>query len=158
VTPGTTTDRIVCLTDILATCADVVGAKIPDDVGEDSISFAPAWADPKAPPARTGVVVASVNGSLAIREGNWKLCLCAGSGGWSAPKPGKDEAGLPPVQLYDLAADIGEKTNLQEKHPKIVERLTAQLEKWVADGRSTPGKPQANTTPVSIRPKKSPSP
>ena len=36
---------------------------------------------------------------------------------------------------------------------EVVERLTKQLEKWVADGRSTPGKPQKNTTPVEIRKK-----
>jgi arylsulfatase A len=148
---GSKTDRTVCLTDLTATCAELAGAKLPDDVGEDSISFAAAWASPKDPPARTGLVVQSVNGSFAVREGKWKLCLCPGSGGWSAPRPGKDEAGLPAVQLYDLEADVAEKTNLEAKHPEIVERLTKQLEKWVADGRSTPGKPQQNTTPVTIR-------
>jgi arylsulfatase A-like enzyme len=154
ITAGTKTDRIVCLTDITATCAEVVGAKLPDDAAEDSISFAAAWTSPKEPAARTGLVVQSVNGSFAIREGKWKLCLCPGSGGWSAPKPGsKDEAGLPRVQLYDLEADIAEKTNLEAKNADIVERLTKQLQKFVDDGRSTPGKPQKNTTPVVIRKK-----
>ena len=93
----------------------------------------------------------SVNGSFAIREGKWKLCLCPGSGGWSAPRPGKDDATkLPPVQLFDLDDDIGEKTNLQDKHPEVVERLTKLLEKYVADGRSTPGKPQKNTVAVDV--------
>jgi hypothetical protein len=100
------------------------------------------------------LVVQSVNGSFAVREGSWKLCLCKGSGGWSAPRPGsKDEVGLPEVQLFDLATDIGEKANVQDRHPEIVARLTKQLEAWVADGRSTPGKPQKNTTPVQIRKK-----
>ncbi|MCE9562254.1 MAG: arylsulfatase [Planctomycetes bacterium] len=154
ITPGSKTDRIVCLTDITATCAAAIGAKVPDDVAEDSISFASAWTTPKDPPARTGLVVQSVNGSFAIREGKWKLCLCPGSGGWSVPRPGsKDEVGLPAVQLYDLEADIAEKTNLEAKHPEIVARLTKQLEKFVADGRSTEGKPQKNTTPVTIRKK-----
>ena len=73
------------------------------------------------------------------------------SGGWSAPRPGKDEAGLPATQLFDLAKDIGEKTNVADKHPEVVARLTRQLEKWVADGRSSPGAPQKNTTPVEVR-------
>ena len=56
------------------------------------------------------------------------------------------------MQLYDLADDIGEKRNVQAEHPEIVERLTKLLEKYVADGRSTPGAPQQNTTPVNIHP------
>ena len=93
----------------------------------------------------------SSNGSFAIRQKNWKLELCPDSGGWSAPRPGSKEAqGLPPVQLYDLAHDIGERENVQDKHPEVVERLTKLLGKYVANGRSTPGAPQSNTGPVAI--------
>ena len=66
------------------------------------------------------------------------------------PKPMPWVATLPPVQLYDLAADIGERNNVQDKHPEIVARLTRLLERYVADGRSTPGAKQANTVPVDI--------
>jgi arylsulfatase A len=153
VKPKTESKALVCLTDIMATCAEVVGAKLPDDAAEDSFSFAHAWTGAKPAAKRTGLVVQSVNGSFAVREGNWKLCLCPGSGGWSSPKPGKEEANLPAVQLFDLDKDIGEKTNLQDKHADVVDRLTKQLEKWVADGRSTPGQPQKNTGAVNIRKK-----
>jgi arylsulfatase A-like enzyme len=151
VKPGTRYDGLASLVDITATCADVVGAKFPDSAAEDSISLLPALGV-KEGPVRKSVVVHSVNGSFAIREGKWKLCLCPGSGGWSAPRPGVDDASrLPPVQLFDLSTDIGEKLNLHDRHPDIVKRLTALLEKHVADGRSTPGTPQQNTTPVDIR-------
>jgi arylsulfatase A-like enzyme len=151
VTAGETSDRLVCLTDIMATCADIIAAKLPDEAAVDSVSFAGAWGTPKAAAPRETLVVHSINGSFGVREGKWKLCLCPGSGGWSAPKPGaKGEADLPPVQLYDLEADIGEQTNLRDKYPEVVARLTKALEKWVADGRSTPGKPQENTTPVRL--------
>lgn len=150
VKPGSKHDGIVCLTDILATCAEVVGAKPPAAAGEDSVSLLPALGVAKGS-VREAIVVHSVNGSFAVREGKWKLCLCPGSGGWSAPRPGRDDASkLPPVQLFDLSADIGEKTNVQEKHPEVVTRLTRLLEKYVADGRSTPGDPQKNTTSVDI--------
>jgi arylsulfatase A-like enzyme len=139
-------------TDILATCADVIGAKLPDEAAEDSVSLLPALGVTKGP-TREGLVVHSVNGFFGVREGNWKLCLCPGSGGWSEPRPGKEPADAPAVQLFDLDKDIGEKTNLQDKHPEVVERLTKQLQKWVADGRSTPGKPQKNSAPVVIRKK-----
>jgi arylsulfatase A len=148
---GSQSNRMVCLTDLFATCADAIGAKLADDWGEDSISFAGAWIGAK--PERTSVIVQSSNGSFAIRDGKWKLCLCAGSGGWSKPKPGKEEAGLPSVQLYELEKDIGETTNLEVRHPEIVARLTKQLEKDIAMGRSTPGQPRKNTTPVQFRKK-----
>jgi hypothetical protein len=54
------------------------------------------------------------------------------------------------VQLYDLAADPGEKVNVQDKHSDVVARLTELLQKYVADGRSTPGKPQKNTGAVDV--------
>ncbi|MFO0803420.1 MAG: arylsulfatase [Gemmataceae bacterium] len=138
ITAGSKSERLVCLTDIMATFAEVTGAKLSDAAAEDSFSFANAWTGSKEEPRREGFVVQSSNGSFAIREGKWKLCRCPGSGGWSDPKPGsKDEVGLPAVQLYDLSTDIGEKMNLQAKHPEIVARLTKQLEKWTAEGRST---------------------
>jgi len=152
VKPSTQSKALACLTDVFATCAEAIGAKLPDSAAEDSVSLLPALGLSKSP-TRDGVVVHSVNGSFGVREGKWKLCLCPDSGGWSDPRPGKAPSGAPAVQLFDLDADIGEKTNLQDKHPEVVTRLTKRLEKWVADGRSTPGQPQSNTAPVTIRKK-----
>ncbi len=148
---GTTSDQLICLTDLLATCAALVGAKLPDHAGEDSVNLLPALLGETTRPLREAVVHHSVDGSFAIRQGRWKLALCPGSGGWSFPRPGRDDASkLAPVQLYDLAADIGEKNNVQDKHPEVVARLTRLLEQYVADGRSTPGAPQKNTGEVDI--------
>ena len=94
----------------------------------------------------------SINGSFAIRAGNWKLELCSDSGGWSNPKPGSAEAKrLPDTQLYDLGSDIAESKNLQAEHPEIVARLTKELEQIIAKGRSTPGAEQVNDVPIQIR-------
>ncbi|MFO0929742.1 MAG: hypothetical protein U0736_22420 [Gemmataceae bacterium] len=60
----------------------------------------------------------SINGSFAIRQGRWKLCLCPDSGGWSAPRPGKATKGLPPVQLFDLQSDPGEQDEPQRSAPR----------------------------------------
>ena len=151
VKPGAATDQLICLTDLFATCADILSAKLPDHAAEDSVSFFPALEGRDKGPLREAVVHHSVNGSFAIRQKNWKLELCPDSGGWSAPRPGSKAADdLPPVQLYDLANDIGEQKNVQAQHPELVERLTKLLEKYVADGRSTPGATQSNTGPVTI--------
>ena len=148
---GSKSDRLVCLTDFLATCAQIAGAELPAGAGEDSVSFLPMLlGNPDAPP-RSAVVHHSANGSFAIREANWKLALCPGSGGWSAPRPGRDDASeLPLVQLFDLSHDIGESRNVEAEHPETVARLTALLEKYVAEGRSTPGPAQKNTVAVDV--------
>ncbi len=141
--PGTTSRQLTCLTDLMATCAGIVGTKLPADAGEDSVSMLPALLGKAAGPLREAVVHHSINGSFAIRQGKWKLCLCPGSGGWSEPRPGsKREKALPRVQLYDLENDAGEKTNVQGEHPEVVARLTALLRKYTREGRSTP-KPES---------------
>ena len=79
------------------------------------------------------------------------LRFCPGSGGWG--KPGDADAakqGLPAVQLHDLSTDPAETTNLHEKHPEVVQRLTKLLNDIIANGRSTPGAPQKNDVPVIV--------
>lgn len=152
VKPGSRSDQVVCLTDFFATAADLVGSPPPPDAAEDSFSFLPALEGRDQGPSRKAIVHHSINGSFSIRQGKWKLALCPDSGGWSEPRPGSDAAkALPAVQLHDLNADIGEQANLAAEHPEVVERLTRLLERYVADGRSTPGPGRPNTGEVSIR-------
>ena len=149
---GSTSDQLICLNDLMATCAEIIGAKLPDNAGEDSVSILPALLGKAKQPLREALVHHSINGSFAIREGNWKLAFCADSGGWSAPRPGNSEARqLPALQLYDLSKGIGETTNVHDEHPEVVARLTKLLEQYAANGRSTPGAPQSNTGEVRIQ-------
>jgi arylsulfatase A-like enzyme len=149
---GRTSDQLICHTDLLATMADLLGERLPDDAGEDSVSLLPALLGRDRAPLREAVVHHSINGAFAIRQGAWKLALAPGSGGWG--KPGDAEArraGLPAVQLYDLARDLGETRNLEAEQPAVVASLTALLEGYVTRGRSTPGAPRANDVPVAWR-------
>jgi len=151
VKPGAKSGQIICLTDLLATCAEILGEKLPDTAGEDSVSILPALLGKVKAALHEAVVHHSINGKFAIRQGKWKLELCPGSGGWG--KPGDTDASakeLPRVQLYDMTNDEGEKINLEAKHTEVVDRLTKLLERYVADGRSTPGKPQKNDVAVDI--------
>ncbi len=151
VTPGGSSADIVCLTDFMATAAEITGAKIPANAAEDSVSFLPLLLGNNGP-KRTTLVSHSINGSFAIRDGNWKLCLCAGSGGWSDPKPGSPaENGLPTDQLFDLAADRAETKNVAAENAEIVKRLSGLLDKYIADGRSTPGATQKNAVEIHVR-------
>lgn len=149
ITPGTKCDRLVCLSDLMATCADIVGDKLPEDAGEDSVSMLPLFGDP-ARPVRDHVIHHSIAGKFAIRDGRWKLVLCPGSGGWTHPDREAAEQGLPLVQLYDMHKDPGETTNLHEQERGQVGKMLERLKKLVADGRSTPGLPRNNDVPVDI--------
>ena len=159
VKPGSTSNQLTCLIDLMATCADFLNVKLPDNASEDSVSILPALFGTDKAPLHEAVVHHSINGMFAIRDGNWKLEFCPGSGGWSKPTdPMAKKQGLPPIQLYDLRNDIGEKSNVQAAYPEVVERLTKLLEKYVADGRSTQGAPQKNDVPVDIFKKEVPKP
>ncbi len=148
---GATSDQTTCLTDFAATCAEILGVRLPDDAAEDSVSMLPALSGTATKPLREATVHHSINGSFGIRQGKWKLCFCPGSGGWSAPRPGSDDtSGMPATQLFDLAADIGEKANVTAENAAVVERLTKLMEKFVVEGRSTPGPAQKNAVAVNF--------
>ena len=142
---GSSTQETVCLSDLLATCADILGDTLPPNAGEDSVSNLPVWKGETLDTSlREATVHHSLDGSFSIRKGKWKLEMCPGSGGWSYPKPGEESEGLPSVQLYDLNADIGEQRNLCGDFPEIVKELTGLLTSYVENGRSTPGPKQDN--------------
>lgn len=136
--------QLICLTDLMATCAEIVEAKLPDNSAEDSQSFLPILLEKKTELLREAIVHHSIEGKFAIRQQQWKLCLCAGSGGWS--KGG----GMDSPQLYDMRADAAEKNNLATQHPDVVSKLTNLLERYVREGRSTPGLQQTNDVLVKI--------
>ena len=154
----------VCLVDLFATCADILEKKLPDTCAEDSVSLLPNLLGNAKGPVREAVIHHSINGSFAIRQGQWKLNFCPGSGGWSTPKPSTNKKGrgrvIPQkesaeqwVQLYDLSTDCAETKNVAQAHPEIVEHLTQLAEKYIREGRSTPGKRQTNTGETHLYPK-----
>lgn len=148
--PGGTCRELVCLSDLMATCAALLGDTLPGNAGEDSVSMLPLFSNPTAK-IRDHVVHHSISGKFAIRDGRWKLVLCPGSGGWSSPIDRNAAAeGLPLVQLYDMDADPGERHNLHAEHPERVKAMVALLKRLVAHGRSTPGARQQNDVPVDI--------
>lgn len=143
---GQVCSQMVCLTDFMATVAELLDIPLPDDAAEDSVSNLPLWRGGQQP-VRETIVHHSIDGSFSIRSGPWKLELCPGSGGWSDPSYRSSTAGLPPVQLYRLDGDLRESCNLQEQCPEIVQQLRSMLLEQIQNGRSTPGAPQKNTGP-----------
>ncbi|HEY8506317.1 MAG TPA: arylsulfatase [Gemmataceae bacterium] len=140
VQPGAVSDRLVCLTDFLATAAAVAGAELPEGAGEDSYDMLPALLGTAGGPVREAVVHHSADGMFAIRQGYWKLIEGLGSGGFSAPRREKPTPGGPEGQLYNLADDPREQKNLYLEKPEIVSRLSKLLTKYREQGHSRPAR------------------
>lgn len=124
ITPETKVTGTFCHVDLFATCAEVVGHPLADNEGEDSFSWLPAaqgnnWTRP-AP-----VIHQSGNGTLAIRDGKWKLIASDGSGGREKPVGKRDEG---PFRLFDLESEPGEVTDVADSNTKIAQRLTTYLD------------------------------
>lgn len=144
---NTKVDHTICTTDLFATCAELTQYQVEDNEGEDSYSMLPLIQGKPLETFREFTVHHSINGSFAIRQGDWKLCVCPGSGGWSYPTPQTIQAkelDLPSMQLFNLKEDIGETNNLIDEYPEKALELKSALAKIILDGRSTPGATQEN--------------
>ncbi|MCA9177638.1 MAG: sulfatase-like hydrolase/transferase [Planctomycetales bacterium] len=142
VSRGAQCDRTVCLTDVMATCADLLETPLPDNAAEDSLSFLPLLRGMPERHQREYTIHQTISLALAIRQGPWKFLDHPGSGGnnydreplkqYATGSPVSDQRG----QLYRLDQDPGEQHNLIEEHPDIAARLKAQLDKFRTSGRS----------------------
>jgi arylsulfatase A-like enzyme len=109
--PGRQTDHLSANWDFLPTCAGL--AALPEPEGIDGISFLPVLLGQKQK-AHSYLYweFFEEGGKQAVRMGRWKgvrLNADAGPDG--------------PIELYDLETDLGEQTNLADRHPKIVRQI-----------------------------------
>jgi len=148
VKPASLCGQLVHQADLMATFAEILGAKLANDQGEDSFSLIPLLKGGQEP-IRDHAVSAASNGLPAVRLGRWKYIPAPGSGGW-----GKGGDQSQPIQLYDLADDIGETKNLAAQEPERAARMQALLETLIVKGRSTPGPEQKNDVKVRRYPPK----
>ncbi|TKG92480.1 sulfatase [Puteibacter caeruleilacunae] len=135
---GTSSDEVICTTDLLATCADIVGANLANNAGEDSYSFLPVLLGKKQDKTiREATIHHSIGGTFAIRKGDWKFIDAKGSGGWSLSEKKAGEDALP-GQLFNMKEDPKEQNNLYAEKPELVKELKALIEKYKSQGYSRP--------------------
>ncbi len=141
---GTECGQTICLTDLTATCSDVLGASYPETQAVDSVSFLPALKQKPIVSTRNGVVHHSIRGHFSYRHGKWKLLLAKGSGGWSSPTEDEASKDDPIAQLYDMENDPEEKDNVYASRPEVAAKLLKLLQADIARGRSTEGATTSN--------------
>jgi len=143
---GQVSDQMTNTTDIFATLASVAGYKLPDNAATDSFDMLPAMLgtqDPKKP-IRPYLLTQSFRGKFQIRQGKWKYLDHKGSGGNNYARGIMQKYALPetepeaPGQLFNLATDPGETTNLFFKESAKRQQLQALLKKLEVSGRSAP--------------------
>jgi len=129
---GTVSDDIVCLTDILATMAGIMDAKLPDQGAEDSLDVGPSWfGDEGANPPRDFVILHAPQGcTYAVRKGPWKMIENE-----NRPEPNMTDAAViksitlwrknkpPHDQLFNVVDDPAETRDVAADHPDIVNAL-----------------------------------
>jgi len=74
------------------------------------------------------MVVKGMHAQQAIRKGKWKLVI-----------KGRNIKGAPPeddIHLSNLEEDMGEKVNLKDKHPDILEELRKDLDEWYQNAKN----------------------
>lgn len=131
--PNTTCSQTICLTDVFATVADIVRAKLSDDSAPDSFSLYPLMQGKDWSRTRAPVIHHSAAGMFAIREGDWKLILGNGSGGREQPR-GKPFS--KPYHLSNMRLDPREKKNFYDENPEIASRLEQKCQAIIDSGRS----------------------
>ena len=140
---GKSSSQMVCLTDIFATCAEIVDAELPTQGAEDSLSFLASLLGRATSHGRVTLVNHSNFGEFAYRDGPWKLVFKI-SGRNLQKSRGKPTI----AELYNLDSDIAEQHDLSAKQPKIVERMTQELKTLIERGTSRAGQKSANDTAV----------
>ncbi len=126
---ASTSDQIICFTDLMATFAALTNTPLPEGAGPDSFNFLPVLTGEQAPdkPVREQLAVMSGQGMMTLRDGPWKFMTRLGSGGFTKPAIIESGPGDPEGQLYNLAEDLGEMKNRYLDEPERVKAMRATL-------------------------------
>ncbi|NBV85563.1 MAG: arylsulfatase [Verrucomicrobia bacterium] len=127
IAPGSSSEHLLCLTDLFATAAEILDTKLPEDAGEDSFSFLPILLGQPTTKAQRNL--AFIQGdqhdnAIGVRANRWKLIET------------RDSKNQKTHKLYDLSADPGETNDIAKANSEIVRELAAGLEKARIDGRT----------------------
>ena len=124
---GSVSSDMINLLDIFATVCDITDGELPQskDIAPDSYSFLPALVQGSGKHPRTSMVTADARGMHAIHMEEWKYIDDTPPENFPESRMNQLKDFKP--QLYNLSDDPGEKYNLYEERPEMVEKLSAEL-------------------------------
>ena len=129
---GSESDQVMSLADMLATFSGLIGQPIPDSAGPDSYDLSPTLLGYQMAPIKRSLILQTGRNHLAFRQGDWKLVSTEPTR-WQG-----DEAdlALSAFELYNLADDPFETTDLASDHPDKTATLRDDLLRLIREGRS----------------------
>ncbi|MFH5833317.1 sulfatase [Halalkalibaculum sp. DA384] len=134
---GSITEQLTTSMDILPTIAAITGGQLPNDRIIDGHNIWPLLSgEPGAVSPYEAFYYYRYDRLQAVRSGKWKLHLFR-------PEEGRT------TMLYNLEEDIGETTDVSEKHPEVVKRLQRLADEARRDlGDSVTGQEGKNVRPI----------
>lgn len=119
---GSICDTVAGTIDMLPTVVALAGGELPAEPVIDGRDISPLLFGKSTESQREAHYYFSGLNLQAVRQGPWKLAITA-----QAKTPGEAESDEPKTnpRLYNLEKEIGERSNLAEKYPEIVAKLTS---------------------------------
>jgi len=157
---GSRTDQLISNVDMLHSLASLVGYELKEGDAPDSYNMLPVLLGTTGEELRDNLVIAAFRPSnIALRQGDWMYISAKGGGGFGARNPGDHAFGGPPAlkfagevnsdiedgkfkpnapdqQLYNLATDLSESTNVINQYPEVAEKMRQKLEEIRKAGSS----------------------
>jgi arylsulfatase A len=158
---GSISDHLISQVDLAATFAAIVDRELVKGEAPDSINqLANFTGSLKAPIRKTLILTPNSPKHLSVRHEQWVYIPQQGSGGFQGKKEGDHllagpaalefsgrvysdvvdgevRAGAPPAQLYNLAEDPYQTTNVYSQHPEVVSELETILLRYRSQIPST---------------------
>jgi arylsulfatase A-like enzyme len=116
---GRVSAAIFSTLDFMPTFANLAGYHVPDDRIIDGVDQTALLLGNSEAGGRDNFYYFCQNELHGVRKGKWKLILPDRKRFYGYVK----DKGSRDIELYDLAADIGEKENVADQHPEIVADL-----------------------------------
>jgi arylsulfatase A-like enzyme len=132
--PGVS-NALVCQIDLLASLSALIGVKVSDNGGPDSVNVLPALVG-ISPKGRDHLVEQA--GVLSLRKGPWKL-IEPGRGPRVLANTNTETGQASTPQLYNLEDDLSEKADIAQQQPERLNEMRELLgEVRRGDSRSRP--------------------
>lgn len=150
---GTVCNQLASTIDLFPTFAEILQIALPDRILDGVSIFSLMKNEPGARPREIFYYYYEFDALQAVRKNNWKLVFPHKHRTYEGYEPGQDGrdgktgVGNAHFALYDLRRDPGERYDVKDQHPEIVQ----ELEKIAENAREDLGDKQIGRTGRNLR-------